>query len=239
MKSEGSDTVAALTSRQKHTLLWSKITQSSLPNTWILVGPQLQTLYDRNKCEGKETYLSLVCLEMNGNIQYSLTDLRANLMPHKYDEQTCEARLDKSNIILNIWSLAKEDDATAVTNLSTTLLRVGLRDPDVMETYLLLNDHGSIQTQDWSVLRVEHHEVSTVFTEEQYFFDGIATLAGRNISQAMTVACPLGQKWCFLEWDGLRSVDGLGRYNWIIPVWREHEAHKRLSLEQRKRNGRT
>jgi hypothetical protein len=60
------------------------------------------------------------------------------------------------------------------------------------------------------------------------FFDGIATLAGRRKGR-IDVLSPLGKTWCFLEWDGQRSVDGLGRYSWLIHAWREHEVRVKYS----------
>lgn len=112
-----------------------------------------------------------------------------------------EARLSGSNIVVNIWSWAKQDDATAVPNVHSTLLHTSL---DSMKTYLLLNDNGSMQSEGWELFMVEHQETCTVMTEEQQLFDGIATLAGRRKGR-IDVLSPLGQTWCFFRvgWTAL------------------------------------
>lgn len=62
---------------------------------------------------GELVYLALVSLEWESDLQYdySLADLRAALLPHRYNEATCEVKLNDSNIVVNIWSWAKQDDA--------------------------------------------------------------------------------------------------------------------------------
>ena len=67
-------------------------------------------------------------------------------------------------------------------------------------------------------------------TEEQQFLDCIASLAGHHRAQ-IDILSPLGRTW-FFEWNGRRSVDGLGKYNWLIDAWREDEA----KMKYRKRN---
>lgn len=188
----------------------------------MLVGPRLPVLYHEDDCRDGLIYLALVCLEWKGDLQYdySLADLRATLLPHTYDEETCEARLIDSNIVINIWSWAKQDDATAVSNMYSTLLSSSR---DAILTYLLLNDNGSMQTGAWELRMAEHQDSCTVMTEEQQFLDCIASMAGRRRGR-IDILSPVGRTWCFFEWDGRRSVDGLGKYNWLIDAWREHEA---------------
>ncbi|KAL2205697.1 hypothetical protein CC79DRAFT_1371487 [Sarocladium strictum] len=208
--------------KEKHSLIWSQIIQTPLPDIWMLLGPHLQSLYSGKAFASDTVYLALVCLEWEGDLQYqySLADLRAALAAHEYNEDTCEARLSHANIVVNIWSWAKQDDATAVTNLYSTLLT---GDSNPMQTYVLLNHCGSLKFDAWDVWMAEHWEADTVMTEEQYLFDGIAALAGRRCKGRFDVSCPIGRSWCFFEWDGQRSVDGLGKYSWFINVWREHE----------------
>lgn len=209
--------------RQKHALVWSKIIQTPLPDVWMLVGPRLPVLYHEDDGGDGLIYLALVCLEWKGDLQYdySLADIRTALLPHTYDEETCEARLSNSNIIVNVWSWAKQDDATAVSNMYSTLL---YSSREAMLTHLLLNDNGSMQTEAWEIRMVDHQDTCTVMTEEEQFLGCIATLAGRGGGR-IDILSPLGRTWCFFEWDGRRSVDGLGKYHWLIDAWREHEAH--------------
>ena len=209
--------------KDKHSRVWSKIAQRPLPSTWMLLGPRLQSLYDGEDLSGKMVYLALVCLDFVGDLQYdySLSDLRAALVPHEYDEATCEAKLNESSIVVNIWSWAKGDDATAVTDLYSTLL---LRNFDSTRTYLMLNHNESMQPGAMGVWMIEYWEVCTVMTEEQHFLDGAATLARRRNCR-IDVPSPIGRSWCFFEWDGQRSVDGLGRFNWLLQSWTEHKAH--------------
>ncbi|KAM5367614.1 hypothetical protein ACJZ2D_009982 [Fusarium nematophilum] len=208
--------------REKHGLVWSKITQKPLPDTWMLLGPRLQALYNGEDSSDELVYLALVCLEWEGDLQYdySLADLRAALLPHRYNKATCEAKLNDSNIVVNIWSWAKQDDATAVTDLYSTLL---FRSLDYMKSYLILNDNGDMHPDAWEVWAVEHRESCTVMTERQHFYEGIAALAGRRKGR-FDVLCPIGRTWCFFEWDGQPSVDGLGRFQWLLQAWEEHEA---------------
>lgn len=215
--------------RERHSLVWSMITQKPLPDTWMLLGPRLQALYNREDLSGELIYLALVCLEWEDGLQYdySLADLRAALLPHRYNEATCEVKLNDSNIVVNIWSWAKQDDATAVTDLYSTLLFKSL---DCMKSYFMLNDRGDKHADVSEVWTVEHRESCTAMTERQHFFDGIATLAGRRKGR-FEVQCPKGRIWCFFEWDGQRSVDGLGRFQWLLQAWGEHEARVKYGLQ--------
>ena len=57
------------------------------------LGPRFQALYNGEDLSGKMVYLALVCLDFVGDLQYdySLSNLRAALVPRKYDEATGEA----------------------------------------------------------------------------------------------------------------------------------------------------
>lgn len=208
--------------RRKHAFVWSKIINTPLPDVWMLVGPRLPVLYHEDDCGDGLIYLALVCLAWKGDLQYdySLAALRATLLPHTYDEETSEARLIDSNIVINIWSWAKQDDATAVSNMYSTLLSSSR---DAMLTYLLLKDNGSMHTGAWELRMAEHQDSCTVMTEEQQFLECIASMAGRPRGR-IDILSPVGRTWCFFEWDGRRSIDGLGKYNWLVDAWREHEA---------------
>lgn len=121
----------------------------------MLISPQLQALYNRNDCGSQEIYLVLVCLVWEGDLQYKygIADLRAALLPHEYNKDRCEARLSHANIIVNIWSWAKQDNATAIINLYSTLLSGEL---SPIKSYTLLNNYGSLETDVWEVRTVKY-----------------------------------------------------------------------------------
>ncbi|KAM9874265.1 hypothetical protein BJF96_g9481 [Verticillium dahliae] len=211
-----------------HGLVWSKIVRCALPGTWILLGPRLKALYDGEDLSGEVIYLALVCLEWDGDLQYDLdtSDLRAILLPHSYNEATCEAKLNDSSIIINIWAWAKQDDATAVTSVYNALL---FEDSDCMRSYLMYNyDEGDENATSWGVRTIEHRETSTALTEREHFCEGVSALAGRH-KGSFRIHCTMvrvnGQpvSWMFFEWDGRPSIEGDGGFGWLHQAWDKYQ----------------
>ena len=194
----------------------------------FLLGKKLEKL-SRGQCGlGEEVYLDLTILDWSGDFYYSFRRPLRSLLDSlngsgaggdagtgaghegrdggRYNDDKCEVIInvpDGPIITLNIWHWARCDDATAVQDVTETLLE---RKGSCYQTYMMFygDSNGNPESQNPPSRMVI--KPNNDWRRDMFFV---------RCSNYLVRGGPV--QWLFYEWTGTRSVDG--RVTAILDSW--------------------